>query len=876
MERYSQKSAEEFLSLLQTKDACLELRCLGLKGEKPLIGFFDDIEKLSQAASSQSGKRNIYVGLNPRTKSLLGPRKNTLSHGQGGKTEHIVCRRWFPIDIDTKRIDKKAPATQKELSKVKVELFDPLLTFLLKKEISPIRGMSGNGYHCLIPVDYPNTEEVTDKFKKLLHYLAHRFNSPHGEVDISVYDAPRIWKLYGTLAMKGESTSERPWRMAQFESPKEKVEPYDLFTLFEKEIEIQSQPRPQTSFLRPNGKNSKLNFRGDLNTLDLVSLFQNAGLYRRSMPEAGKHSVTCPWESAHSTGHAQDTSTVIWESDGDHWPNFHCSHSHCQHKKIEDVLDFFGPEAVDRQCQNEFSPNRQAKTLLPPQSLEKEPDKNQEHEAKVKEWLESEDRDVRVILEDLKALPKISFELYRQAIAKKAGIRASILDEEVKGPRSSHGGNENTLVSSMIKEIEVYPEPVEGKALFEEVRNLIQTYIVLKKEYASAVTLWIFFSHGLKYFDINPRLYITGPEKGCGKSTLLSIVGALTPKSLSASNSSPAAIFRAIDKWAPTLIIDEADAFFKQDEDLRSILNSGHTPSQAFALRVVGEQHEPKPFSTWTPIAMAGIGKIWSTLEDRSIIIELQRKIQTEQVQRLRLSKLYEEGPVIASKLSRWLQDHGKTLDQDIAIPEYLSNRAADNWRPLFAIADLLGLRAEAEQAAQAIHSVNTEDGSIRVQLLADIQMIFEQEDSSRIHTQDLIRSLCEIEESPWGDWKHGRAITPQGISRLLKPFGIAPKQIRIGSLNKNGYDKEDFENAFIRYLPGEGPPQETREEPIVEEIQKSVEENSKSELNHFKPVEAVGSTLGVGNSNHAQVIPFNLANNFHDSNKNEYEEGVL
>jgi putative DNA primase/helicase len=102
------------------------------------------------------------------------------------------------------------------------------------------------------------------------------------------------------------------------------------------------------------------------------------------------------------------------------------------------------------------------------------------------------------------------------------------------------------------------------------------------------------------------------------------------------SGGSPAAVFRAIEAWAPTLLIDEADSFVRNNEELRGILNSGHTRDSAFVIRTVGDDHEPRRFSTWAAKVVCLIGKLPDTLADRSIEIPLKRKLPSESVEKLR------------------------------------------------------------------------------------------------------------------------------------------------------------------------------------------------------------------------------------------------
>jgi len=90
---------------------------------------------------------------------------------------------------------------------------------------------------------------------------------------------------------------------------------------------------------------------GDYRTLDVVAWFQSRNHYKRPMA-GGKHAVTCPWCSEHSTPDApDDTGTVVWEADTG-WPTFHCSHNHCDDRTLSDVMALW--DDADQFCAREF------------------------------------------------------------------------------------------------------------------------------------------------------------------------------------------------------------------------------------------------------------------------------------------------------------------------------------------------------------------------------------------------------------------------------------------------------------------------------------------------------------------------------------------
>ena len=149
-----------------------------------------------------------------------------------------------------------------------------------------------------------------------------------------------------------------------------------------------------------------------------------------------------------------------------------------------------------------------------------------------------------------------------------------------------------------------------------------------------AVALWIVHTHCLEATDYTPRLLIRSPTKRCGKSTLLRVIAKLVRRPLSLSGVTAAMLFRSIAAFSPTLLLDEADnAGLKHNEDLRAVLNEG-VYAEAVIGRTVGDDHEPKLFPIFAPAALAAIGNMPPPLMDRSVIIEMRRKLKSEKKER--------------------------------------------------------------------------------------------------------------------------------------------------------------------------------------------------------------------------------------------------
>jgi hypothetical protein len=88
--------------------------------------------------------------------------------------------------------------------------------------------------------------------------------------------------------------------------------------------------------------------------------------------------------------------------------------------------------------------------------------------------------------------------------------------------------------------------------------------------------LWVAHTYLLDRFLVSPRLGVRSPTKGCGKTLLLDVLGRLVLRPLPAANVTSSAIFRVIEGHCPTLLVDEADTFLYDNDELRGVLNSGH------------------------------------------------------------------------------------------------------------------------------------------------------------------------------------------------------------------------------------------------------------------------------------------------------------
>ena len=284
-------------------------------------------------------------------------------------------------------------------------------------------------------------------------------------------------------------------------------------------------------------------------------------------------------------------------------------------------------------------------------------------------------------------------------------------------------------------EPEPWPQPVDGAVLLDEIAAAVRSHVVLDDHSRDATALWIVHTYIIKLFSISPKLFIRSATRGCGKSTLLDVLAHLVARSMLAANVTTATVFRIIEKFQPTLLIDEVDSFLKENEELRGVLNASHR-YDGVVPRLVGEDHEPRNFSVYTAIALAGIGGLHATLLDRSVVVDLQRRKVSEPVASLRIGKTAHLD-VLVSKILRWVADNNDRLAAaEPTMPPGVINRLADNWHALLVIAETAGgkwpERGRAALVRQQGFSKEAEAQSLLELLLADIYEIFTAKQAER------------------------------------------------------------------------------------------------------------------------------------------------
>lgn len=404
--------------------------------------------------------------------------------------------------------------------------------------------------------------------------------------------------------------------------------------------------------------------------------------------------------------------------------------------------------------------------------------------------------------------------------------RRTVAEEKERPMRSQSAMN--------LPPVEPWPEPVDGRILLEALRQVLARFVILPRWAAETLALWIVHTYAFELRDVSTYIGIESPVRRCGKTTLMTLLSELVNRPEVASNISSPAFFRVIDETRPSLLIDEADTMLIGNNQLRGILNSGYSRKMAYVVRVTSEREEMETrrrgdagtrgqdrggegaagtrrtrrgsrlarFSCWGPKAIAQIGHLPETLADRCIVIQLQRKMATEECDRIKDLATVDLS-ALRQKCARFVLDHAAAIaEARPEIPELLNDRAADIGEPLLVLSDLAGgdWPKLAREALVGLTSRAQDNNQIGL-LLMDLFVLFARAGQGRAFSRTLVAALNATDDRPWANLRNGKGINDAWLADQLRPFSIRSKTMWINQTAAKGYLEADFADAFRRYI---------------------------------------------------------------------------
>jgi P4 family phage/plasmid primase-like protien len=368
----------------------VEVRALGCQGksaawdgwaggETGVFGYFDNAADLTRAVEAlktipaERAPGGIYFTPNPPLSSLIARASNRLvAAGKKRSATHdkeIAEIRWLLVDLDIGKALRPAgiSSTDDEL-RIAAQAARDLLAWLQGQMgmPEPIKGFSGNGYHLVWRIATQPPEDRVSGRDGLIHRCLQAMDArmreiePRIDVDQKVYNASRIWKLYGTVARKGDHTTERPHRYSRILSapaavfddlPKVSLE--TLEALAEKAPALAATTPPSKPAVPASGTTTRLD--NELGPLDVRAYLDHYGVPVRDVQKKGDATWYRLERCLFDAGHTWPDCAVVQNDAGTIW--YHCSHNSCSGYKWADARrEISGNDKIARFCANYQAP----------------------------------------------------------------------------------------------------------------------------------------------------------------------------------------------------------------------------------------------------------------------------------------------------------------------------------------------------------------------------------------------------------------------------------------------------------------------------------------------------------------------------------------
>ena len=236
------------------------------------------------------------------------------------------------------------------------------------------------------------------------------------------------------------------------------------------------------------------------------------------------------------------------------------------------------------------------------------------------------------------------------------------------------------------------------KQMFKEVRGQFKKYIDFPAdEYYDVLALWVVGTFFFMLFNTYPYIHLTGMMSSgktkCGKLAIL-----MSFNGRESSSISPAALFRIVHNSRCSLFIDEAEAISRRDDknDFRLLLNSGYKRGGT-AVRCEGDDNAPTEFDTYSPKIIGNIGGMDNVLTSRCLQVVMTKTLNPK-LGRKEVDIYNSDWTFVRDSLYEFMMFHWKDVKQiyegiDKKIPEEITNRDLELWKPILTIAKFVDVK---------------------------------------------------------------------------------------------------------------------------------------------------------------------------------------
>lgn len=240
---------------------------------------------------------------------------------------------------------------------------------------------------------------------------------------------------------------------------------------------------------------------------------------------------------------------------------------------------------------------------------------------------------------------------------------------------------------------------ISGDQTLRYAYSFLRHFAVWPSEHALVTaTLWDAQAHardaaGLPVWPYSPRFLIVGPY-GSGKSWIARLVGKLAPNGEMLLEPTKAALIDLIAERR-TVVITEADEVFGtagRNRSLVATLNAGYEPDHAHSRKQGGKAVR---IPLYGPAVIDGIDTLIQdtrpdlrTLVSRCIVMHARQAPEGYRAPRFDRQARAVAGQ-ISTRLGQWMAQEVQAGIGDVVpdLPDWLGNRPASLWEPLFSVA---------------------------------------------------------------------------------------------------------------------------------------------------------------------------------------------
>lgn len=352
----------------------------------------------------------------------------------------------------------------------------------------------------------------------------------------------------------------------------------------------------------------------------------------------------------------------------------------------------------------------------------------------------------------------------------------------------------------------------KGARVLNEARAYLTRFVAFPSpEAADTAVLWVAHTHAqdssrVMVWDATPRLAFVSDEPQSGKSTALELTSLLASRAIRAAEPTLPAIMNMLTEERATIMIDEADLLFGNrgtgHRALRTVLNSGYT-------RGTYVTRARERVDCFAPVAFAGLASSLrgnpelQALRTRTIMIDMRKRRDSDRIEPYRPRMHRPTMDAVQAALASWAQ-HQDVLpllaDSWPDLPEGISDRTAQIWEPLLAIADVAGGEWP-ERCIRAALSMtkggnrNEPELTPGERIISDIERI--RFGAALLPTDQIIRRLYDIPDGPW------RTLWPDSIgarrelAALLAQHGVTVRKMRYEGIPLQCYVFTDYPDIF-------------------------------------------------------------------------------